>query len=86
MTSETHLGSTMPLTLQERLTEAEAAYHKLQLGEGVAEVRDSNGESLRYTQANAARLRAYIADLKAQIAAETAGKSVQRGPLNPIFR
>lgn len=75
----------MPLTLQERLTEAEAAYHTLQIGGGVAEVRDSNGESVRYTQANASRLRAYIMELKAQIAAEAAGKPQQRGPLNPIF-
>lgn len=75
----------MPLTLQERLTEAENAYHAVMIGSGVAEVRDSNGESVRYTQANASRLRAYILELKAQIAAEEAGKPQQRGPLNPMF-
>ncbi len=73
----------MPATLAERLVEAEAAYHKLQIGESVAEVRDSNGESVRYTQANQGRLRAYIADLKAQIAAE--GAPLRTGPINPIF-
>ena len=75
----------MALTLAERLVEAEAAYHALQTGSGVVEVRDSNGESIRYTQANASRLRAYILDLKQQIAAEAAGKAVQVGPLRPIF-
>ncbi len=75
----------MPLTLQDRLIEAEAAYHKLNIGEQAAEVRDSNGESVRFTQANQARLRAYIAELKAEIAAETAGTQVRRGPLNPIY-
>lgn len=75
----------MALTLQERLIEAEAAYHALLTGSGVAEVRDSNGESIRYTQANASRLRAYILDLKAEIAAEASGKSKPVGPLNPTF-
>ena len=75
----------MPLTLQQRLTEAEDAYHKLQIGESAAEVRDSNGESVRYTQANQGRLRAYIAELKAQIAAEAAGTARVTGPLRPIF-
>ena len=75
----------MPLTLQQRLAEAEEAYHKLQIGESAAEVRDSNGESVRYTQANQGRLRAYIAELKAQIAAEAAGTARVTGPLRPIF-
>lgn len=75
----------MPLTLTERLSEAEAAYHKLQIGESVAEVRDSNGESVRYTQANQARLRAYIADLKAQITAEASGTAPHNGPITPIY-
>ena len=39
----------MPLTLQQRLTEAEEAYHRLQIGESAAEVRDSNGESVHIT-------------------------------------
>jgi hypothetical protein len=75
----------MPLTLQQRLEEAETAYHRLQIGESAAEVRDSNGESVRYTQANVGRLRSYIADLKAEIAAVAAGTPQRRGPLNPVF-
>lgn len=54
-------------TLQERLTEAETAYHELVIGKGVAEVRDANGEVIRYTQTSISRLAAYIADLKRQI-------------------
>lgn len=54
-------------TLQERLTEAEAAYHDLLIGKAAVEVRDANGETIRYSSANAGRLAAYIADLKRQI-------------------
>lgn len=75
----------MPLTLAQRLAEAEDAYHRLQIGESAAEVRDSNGESVRYTQANVARLRSYIAELKGLIAAEASGRPQVTGPLRPIF-
>ncbi|MGA1831685.1 gpW family head-tail joining protein [Rhizobium wenxiniae] len=57
--------------LQAYLIEAEEAYRELLLGKAVAEVRDSNGESVRYTQANVSRLRSYIAELKAQLAGKT---------------
>lgn len=67
-------------TLQERLAQAEAALHSLNIGTAVVEVRDATGESVRYTSANSARLRAYIADLKAQIAGTSA-----RLPMTPIF-
>lgn len=70
----------MALTVQERLIEAEVALHALLTGQAVAEVRDSNGETVRYTIANASRLRAYIEELRRQIA-PTLG-----GPLRPIFR
>ena len=63
-------------TLQERLAEAEDAYHALSIGRSVAEVRDANGESLRYTAANSGKLAAYIADLKRQI-----GDTPQSGPM-----
>jgi hypothetical protein len=75
----------MAQTTAERLAEAEKAYHSLMLGNGVAEVRDSSGESVRYTQANASRLRAYIMELKQQLAAENANTTVKVGPLNPLF-
>jgi len=60
-------------TIRERLNEAEAAYHDLQIGKAVVEVRDSNGESVRYTLANSARLSAYIQDLKRQISGTSSG-------------
>lgn len=46
------------------LSEARAALHALQIGQGVVEVRDSSGETVRFTPANASRLRAYIAELE----------------------
>ncbi|MBX3476677.1 MAG: phage tail protein [Brevundimonas sp.] len=55
-------------TLAEQIAEAEAAYHALQTGKAVVEVQDSNGERVRYSQANAGRLAAYIAELKRRIA------------------
>lgn len=54
-------------TLQTRLTEAEAAYHSLLVGTSVAELRDHNGELMRFTPANAGRLLAYITSLKQQL-------------------
>lgn len=55
------------MTLQEKLTQAEDAYHKLMLGQTVVEVRDSNGETIRYTTANANRLATYIQELRRQL-------------------
>lgn len=45
---------------QQMLDEAEAALHEIMLGRGVAEVRDQNGETLRYSKVNIAELRSYI--------------------------
>ncbi len=55
-------------TLQARLTEAEAAYHALVTGKQSVEVQHGDMRK-KYTAAEAASLVAYIADLKAQIAA-----------------
>lgn len=57
--------------LQIWLSEAESAYRDLMLGKAVVEARDSNGESVRYTMANASRLKQYIAELKAEIAGQS---------------
>jgi hypothetical protein len=51
----------------ERLKEAENALHQLMIGGQPVEVRDQNGEAVKYTPANASRLRAYIAELKQQL-------------------
>lgn len=71
-------------TLAERLIEAEQALHMLLLGQSIAEVRDANGESVRYTTGNVGRLRVYISELQALIAAEN-GVIARRGPMRPIF-
>ncbi|WP_425102162.1 gpW family head-tail joining protein [Tropicibacter sp. S64] len=42
-------------TLAERLAEAENALHDLLLGQQSVEVRDSNGESVRFTPTRARR-------------------------------
>lgn len=70
----------MLTTKKARLAEAEAALHDLLLGKAVVECRDSTGESVRFTAANASRLRVYIAQLKAEIAGTTS-----RAPLRPIL-
>lgn len=62
-------------TLQTRLTDAETAYHDLMVGKSVVEVRDANGETLRYSAANSAKLAIYIQDLKRQI------NSTRTGPM-----
>lgn len=60
----------MPLTpdeivlYQARLTEAEDALHKLLIGNSARVYVDQNGERVEYNAANAARLRAYIMELK----------------------
>jgi hypothetical protein len=56
-------------TLQARLAEAEAAYHKMMTGKLVAEIRHGLGEAMRFNKPEA--LLAYINDLKGQIAALT---------------
>lgn len=68
-------------TLQERLAEAEDAKHKLATGRAVAEVRDQNGETIRYTPANAWRLNAYIEGLRSQIN----GPGTILGPMRVFF-
>ncbi|MBL8518196.1 MAG: hypothetical protein JNM76_14640 [Betaproteobacteria bacterium] len=55
-------------TLQTRLTEAESAYHKLMTGSKTVEVQHGDMRT-KYTEAQAGTLLAYIADLRAQIAA-----------------
>lgn len=75
----------LPLaTLQEYLSDARSALHALLCGRAYAQVIDQNGESVRYTQANSATLRSYIADLEAQIAALT-GCPRNNGPAGIMF-
>lgn len=55
-------------TLAEQLTEARAAYHRLQLGELAVSFTDQNGERVEYNRASAPRLAAYITELERQLA------------------
>ena len=61
------------MTLEEKLEQAEAAYHDLMMGKGVVEVRDSNGEMVRYNAANRSQLAGYINELKRQMGQTCAG-------------
>lgn len=70
-------------TLAERIAEAKEAYHLLSIGKAVAEVRDSNGEFLRFTQAKKADLAAYIAELEAELAGN--GSPPRRAPMRIFF-
>jgi hypothetical protein len=66
------------VTLQQKLAEAEAAYHRLQIGKSVREVVDQNGEKIIYTPANRNDLAAYIEQLKGLIAT-AGGATTARG-------
>lgn len=73
---------TLP-SVQERLAEARLAYHLLLTGQQEVEVRDANGESVRFTAANASRLRAYISELEDELTGNI-GALVRR-PLRPVW-
>ena len=71
--------------ITQRLTEARAALHALHLGQSAVEVRDSNGDSVRYTPANASRLRAYIAELEQALKNDSAATARGRRPMVPTW-
>ncbi|TGT90930.1 hypothetical protein EN804_06235 [Mesorhizobium sp. M8A.F.Ca.ET.161.01.1.1] len=68
-------------TTADLLAEAKTAYHRLQTGTSAVEVRDANGESVRYTPANASRLKAYIRELEQEVA----GCTGPTRPLRPVW-
>lgn len=70
----------MALTAQQKLDDAEAAYHKLVTGKSVRVLVDRNGERVEYTMANKGALQAYIAELKKEISGEDTS-----GPLGVMF-
>jgi hypothetical protein len=53
------------------LSEAETAYHRLMTGSSMVELRDSNGESVRYSAISANKLLGYILSLKRQLGVPT---------------
>lgn len=62
------------------LNEAEAAYHRLMTGASMVELRDSNGESIRYSAISANKLQGYILSLKMQL-----GMPTGLGPMRVRF-
>lgn len=71
--------------IQQRLTEAKAALHNLHLGQSAVEIRDSNGDAVRYTPANASRLKAYIAELEEQLKNNATASRRGRRPMVPTW-
>jgi len=67
-------------TIEARLAEAEAAYHKIQIGESVRVFVDQNGERIEYKAANLDKLAAYIAQLRRQC-----NINAQKGPMRITF-
>lgn len=70
------------MTAQEKLTDAEAAYHSLLTGTQPKVVVDQNGERVEYTTANSTKLYMYIQQLKREITPVTAAAN---RPLNVYF-
>lgn len=56
------------LTDQQRLEQAEQAYHELQTGQSVRVFVDQNGERIEYTAAKKSDLYGYIIQLRGRIA------------------
>jgi hypothetical protein len=55
-------------TAQQRLTEAEAALHSLQMGQVEEEIAGPDGRRGKYTMANADKLQRYVEWLRSQVA------------------
>ena len=66
------------LRLENQLTEAEDALHRLMTGTAARVVVDQNTERVEFAVANADRLRAYIMELKVKL-----GKQAVAGPMRP---
>jgi hypothetical protein len=58
----------MALSLQDRLDQAEAAYHDLMIGKSAKVFVDQNGERVEFTMADAVNLRRYVEALRAEVA------------------
>lgn len=54
-------------TLQTYLAEAEAAHHRLSLGEAVVTITRDNGDEVTFQQTNLGKLKRYIQSLKRQL-------------------
>lgn len=71
--------------IQLLLDEARVAYHSLMMGQALVEVRDQNGELVRFKAANRADLYAYIQRLEGLLCPEaTTGRRSYR-PMGFVF-
>jgi gpW len=70
--------------LQTRLSEAQTALHNALIGKGVTEVRDFNGESIRYSKIDTSALRGYIKELEDKISSML-GTASNNGPMRIFF-
>lgn len=68
------------MDLTTALAEAEKALHLLMTGQSAAEIRDHNGELIRFNQVNQLALQKYILGLKSQLGIAPFG-----GPIVPVF-
>jgi hypothetical protein len=59
--------ATTPLTLEQKIAQAQEAYHLLLTGRSARVVVDQNGERVEFTAANRASLYSYIRELEAQL-------------------
>lgn len=67
------------------LAEAELALHRLLTGTAEQTVQFGSGKSVTYTAANINQLKAYIADLKNQVAECDGQAQSRRGPVRFVF-
>lgn len=68
---------------EQRMLEAQTAYHKLQTG-SLREVVDHNGTRITYTRADATKLKEYISELQSAIDAATCPRR-RRRVIIPVF-
>lgn len=71
----------MALTTEQKLDDAEKAYHDLLTGRALRVVVDRNGERVEFTAANRQMLKAYIDELRTALGLN----STSGGPLQFLF-
>lgn len=71
--------------LNQRLAEAEKAYHDLNLGLSARVVVDQNGERVEFTAANRTGLYNYIQELKNKLGCNTIAGRPNNGPAGFVF-
>lgn len=75
----------MPLTTEQKLEEAEKAYHALVTGTLARVFVDRNGERVEFTAANRQGLYTYISELKQSLGLLSTGIVPSNGPAQFLF-